>query len=76
MPWDDDESITPIPPGFMFDEARKDPGARDAENERLRLWEENRELKEEVKGLRIKLAKLALELNAVRGSISPGKKEG
>jgi hypothetical protein len=72
---DFDDSDTPLPPGFLFDETRKNTGARESENERLRLWEENRALKEEVKALRIKLAKCALDLNRVRRPVSPARKK-
>ena len=64
MAWDDE--TTPIPPGFLFDETRKTEGARERDNERLRLWEENRALKEEVEGLRVKCAQLVLEVNRLR----------
>lgn len=76
MSSDFDESDTPIPPGFLFDETRKDEGARERENERLRLWEENRELKQEVEGLRVKCARLVLEVNRLRRLHPAAEEEG
>lgn len=73
---DFDESDTPIPEGFLFDPSRQDSGARERENERLRLWEENRELKQEVEGLRVKCARLVLEVNRLRRLHSAAEEEG
>lgn len=61
-----DDEDTPIPPGFLFDETRKAEGARERDNERLRLWERCRELEAEVESLRVKCARLVLEVNRLR----------
>lgn len=71
-----DDDTTPIPPGFLHDPSRTAEGARERDNEMLRLWEENRALKEEVEGLRVKCARLVLEVNKLRKIHRSAEEEG
>ncbi len=73
MSTDNDDDTTPIPYGMLFDDGRKDPRAREWENERMRLVEEVAQLKAQLAAALaekataiLERAQLVLEVNRLR----------